>query len=194
MLPVSQFFARRQKPSTELHRRTAGASSPGGQSTTQGADVTMCAAGICQRSSVIVTVSDRLALWGHGTFDQPLLKGARLAPLWITLMSAGDLSRGIEDVARATRVALKRRGAKHSVLQMKAAVLSAWGETQNTRGTAVVLRPLGMTIRDFKRLAKSIHAGEIQRTCGKAREREPTRRPVADLRIRQQHDPSPGCM
>jgi hypothetical protein len=111
--------------------------------------MTVCAAGICQGSDIIVTVSDRMAVWGHGGSDEPLLKAASLDPLWIAMIAGDDITRGIEDVIRDVRLTLKEQGDLHSAEQLRSAVIGAWRDNQNVRGAAVVLNAFRMTVADF---------------------------------------------
>lgn len=125
--------------------------------------MTMCAAGICQRSSAFVTVSDRMAAWGHGGTDEPLIKAARLAPLWIALIASDGLSRGVENVIRDTRSTLKEYGDKHSVAQVRSTMMAAWRDTRNQRGEAVVLSPFRMTVNQFMTVGPNTFGAEMFR-------------------------------
>jgi hypothetical protein len=161
MLPVSR-LARR--PSVELQRHIRDAYSPtsphGGRVSDWGICMTVCIGGICQYSSIIATVSDRMAVWGHGGSDQPLLKAVRLAPLWVALMAGDDITRGVEDVIRETRTTLKEYGDRHSVQQIRATIVSTWRDAQNARGAAAVLNPFAMTVRQFMKVGPTIFSSD----------------------------------
>ena len=118
--------------------------------------MSVCIAAVCQSeagpSSVIVTASDRLLTWGNYSSSESALKAARIAPRWMTMIAGDDVTRGVEDVIRAARATLRvYDDTPPNILEVQAALIGAWRDTQNRLGENAVLNPFRATVDEFRR-------------------------------------------
>jgi hypothetical protein len=118
--------------------------------------MSVCIAAICEHSTAIVTVSDRLASWGTDTSSEgAVLKAARLAPTWLTMIAGDDITSGVEDVIRSVRATLHAYGGAVSSEQVQGTLAGAWRDAQNRLAETAVLNPFRMTINQFMQVGRA---------------------------------------
>jgi hypothetical protein len=115
--------------------------------------MTVCIGAICDKSSTIVTASDRLVTWGTSSSDVTL-KAARLAPTWISMLAGADITTGAEEVIRDVRATLAVYGAAPKLAEVQSAVLGAWRDVKNRIGRSAVLDPFRLEVNEFIRIGR----------------------------------------
>lgn len=124
--------------------------------------MTVCIAAACNTSRTIVTVSDRMAVWGQGetTADNVLLKLVRVHhPNWIAMIAGDDITIGVENVIRHAADTLLAYERPPSTLEVQAALIGAWRDEQNRVGQTMVLNPFRLTVEQFVRDGRQIFGG-----------------------------------